>query len=178
MSARRALLLTAVIVLLLAPVARSGHEVPVYPSYYPHEIEIATLEPQEAGELLGKGKLHAYVGSTPSFGGALPKDVASATSLGSWLVVKLNPNSVLATEETSACAVVGTVVRELAGKGGDVVTHPYPVTPLHGDYLHHADLAEAVLARLRGAVADAPAVSANGLKVRAEGALAQSLIPP
>ena len=26
--------------------------------------------------------------------------------------------------------------------------HPYPVTPFHGDYLHHADLAEAAKARL------------------------------
>jgi len=170
MDMRRALILT-VAVLLLAPVARSGHELPVYPSYYPHEIEIAALAPQEAGELLAKGKLHAYVGSAPSFGGAPPKEIASAPSLGSWLVVKLNPNAVLAKEETSACAVVGAVVRELEGRGGDVVAHPYPVTPLHGDYLHHVDLAEAAKAQLRGAAVD-------GLKLRAEGMLAQSLVRP
>ena len=33
----------------LAPVARSGHEQPVYPSYYPHEIEIATMAPRAGG---------------------------------------------------------------------------------------------------------------------------------
>ncbi len=121
--------------------------------------------------MLGKGKLHAYVGGAPSFGGALPKDIASAPSLGSWLVVRLNPSSALAKEETSACAVVGAVVRELEGKGGDVVAHPYPVTPLHGDYLHHLDLAEAAKAHLRHA-------AAGGLKLRAEGALAQSLVRP
>ena len=77
----RALALTAA-VLLLAPAARSGHEIPVYPSYYPHEIEIAVLEPARAGELLGARKLHAYVGSAPGFVGAAPKDIASAPSLG------------------------------------------------------------------------------------------------
>ena len=40
----------------------SGHELPVYPSYYPHEIEIATLAPERAAELMRAGKLHAYVG--------------------------------------------------------------------------------------------------------------------
>jgi hypothetical protein len=174
----RALALTAA-VLLLAPAARSGHEIPVYPSYYPHEIEIAALEPMRAGELLGAGKLHAYVGSAPSFVGSLPKDITSAPSLGAWLVVKLNPNSAFAREETSACAVVGAVVRRLAGNGGDaVVAHPYPVTPLHGDYLHHIDLAEAAKARIASAATDGLAASAGGLKVRADGALAQSLVPP
>jgi hypothetical protein len=63
-------------------------------------------------------------------------------------------------------------VRELAAKGGDVVAHPYAVTPLHGDYLHHVDLAEAAVARFSGG----GAVPGGGLKVRAEGALAQGLI--
>src|SRR5262245_14477368 len=155
MTLRRALtLLTAALpfltatTLLLAPMARSGHELPVYPSYYPHEIEIATLAPQEARDLLAKGRLHAYVGGAPSFGGGLPKDIESAPSLGSWLIVRLNPSSALAKDETSACTIVGAVVRELEGKSGDIVAHPYPVTPLHGDYLHHLDLAEAAKARL------------------------------
>ncbi|MFZ1105320.1 MAG: hypothetical protein WAN86_21125 [Hyphomicrobiaceae bacterium] len=176
MSLRRALALTAA-VLLLAPMARSGHEQPIYPSYYPHEIEIAAaVDPQAAGELLGKGKLHAYVGGAPSFTGAAPKGVASAPSLGALLVVRLNASSALVKDEASACAAVGAIVRELATKGGDVVAHPYPVTPWHGDYLHHADLAEAALARFGGAAPNAPAVA--GLKVRAEGALAQSLVRP
>jgi hypothetical protein len=169
--ATAALPLLAAAMLLLAPLARSGHELPVYPSYYPHEIEIGVLEPQEAGDLLGKGKLHAYVGGAAGFGGALPKDIASAPSLGSWLVVRLNPNSEFAKGDESACSVVSAVVRELEGKGGDVVAHPYPVTPLHGDYLHHIDLAEAAKARLGGA-------AASDLKLLAEGVLAQGLVRP
>ena len=42
--------------------ARGGHEVPVYPSYYPHEIVIQTIPPEGAAELLGGAKLHAYLG--------------------------------------------------------------------------------------------------------------------
>jgi hypothetical protein len=178
MSLWRALLLTAA-ALLLASVARSGHELPVYPSYYPHEIEIAAVDPRQAAELLSKGKLHAYVGGAPEFKGAPPKGIASVPSLGAFLVVRLNPASALATEEASACGVIGAIMRELGVKGGDVVAHPYPVTPLHGDYLLHADLAEAAKARLGGASdTGAAATAAGGLKVRAEGAMAHGLIRP
>jgi hypothetical protein len=69
---------------------------------------------------------------------------------------------------------VAVVSRALAAKSGDAVAHPYPVTPLHGDYLHHADLAETAKAR-HGGTAAAPPPS---LKVRAEGALAVALVPP
>jgi hypothetical protein len=162
-------LVLAATALLFVPAARGGHEQPVYPSYYPHEIEIATLAPQQAGELLEKGKLHAYVGEGLGFAGPVPKDIASAPSLGAFLVVKLNPNSALATDEGTACAVVGAVVREVAVRGGDVVAHAYPVTPLSGDYLTHADLAEAAMARFAGAAARVPA-SGIGMKLRAEGA--------
>ena len=79
MNARRALSI-AIAVLLLAPVARSGHELPVYPSYYPHEIEIATTAPERAAELLRTGKLHAYVGSAPSFAAAPGDALGSAES--------------------------------------------------------------------------------------------------
>jgi hypothetical protein len=172
MSARRALILVAA-ALLLAPMARSGHEQPVYPSYYPHEIEIAAVEPQEAGDLLGAGKLHGYVGGAPGFAAAPPKKVASAPSLGAFVVVRMNRGSPLAKDDAASCGVVAAVVRALAVKGGDVIAHPYPVTPFHGDYLHHADLAEAAKARLAG-----DAVPGASLKLRTEGALAQSLVRP
>jgi hypothetical protein len=175
MTLRRAIVLTAA-VLLFAPVARSGHEQPVYPSYYPHEIEIAAIDPRPAAELLGAGKLHAYVGATPGFAAAPGKDIATVPSLGTFVVVKANPKSALAKEDASACGLVAAVVHGLAAKGGDAVAHPYPVTPLHGDYLFHADLAEAAKARFAGA--GVPASQARGLKVRAEGALAASLVPP
>jgi hypothetical protein len=157
---------------LLVPAARGGHELPVYPSYYPHEIEIAAVAPEAAGERLGKGKLHAYVGGSPRFAAGVPKDIASAPSLGSFVVARLNPASALARDETRACAAVAVVARALADRGGEAVAHPYPVTPLHGDYLVHADLAEVAKARLGAA---APP---ERLAVRAHGALAQALVRP
>jgi hypothetical protein len=52
---------------------------------------------------------------------------------------------------------------------GDFIAHPYPVTPFHGDYLHHADLAAAAMARF--SLAESPI---GGLKIAARGSLAQS----
>lgn len=177
MKARRAIILVAA-ALLVAPVARSGHEQPVYPSYYPHEIEITTLAPQQAGALLTSGQLHAYIGDAPRLGSTTaPSGIGFVPSLGSLVVVRLNANSPYALDETSACAAVGAIVREIATKGGDAIAHPYPVTPLHGDYLHHADLAEAASSRFAGN-ADAWASAARSFKVRAEGALAQEIVRP
>ena len=177
MITQRATIMTAAVASLTA-VAWSGHEQPVYPSYYPHEIEIATLAPQQAGALLGTGKLHAFIGSAARFSGVPPKQVESVPSLGSFVVVKLNPGSALAEDEASTCAAVRAIVREVAAKGGDLIAHPYPVTPWHGDYLQHADLAEAAVARLASAGTDVTMPAGRELKVKAAGALAQSLIRP
>jgi hypothetical protein len=175
MTPRRALILMTV-ALLVAPAARSGHELPVYPSYYPHEIEIAAVAPQQAAELLVKGKLHAYVGGELSFAGAASKDIAVVPSLGAFIVVKVNPGSTLAKDEAAACGLVASIVRELAARGGDANAHPYPVTPLHGDYLIHADLAEAATARFALTAGRTFDAAADRLRVRVAGELAQGLV--
>lgn len=177
MIARRTLM-TTLTVLAAVSVARSGHELPVYPSYYPHEIEITAMPPGRAAELMGAGKLHAYIGSTPDFSHAPPKSVGFAESLGSFIVVHLNPDRPFAKDEASACAAAGAIMREMSARGGEsgFVAHPYPVTPWHGDYLLHSDLAEAARARLVGS-ASAPSAR-NGLKVRVESALAEHLVRP
>jgi hypothetical protein len=154
--------------LVLAPAARSGHELPVYPSYYPHEIEIARLTPERAAALLLDGKIQAYVGSAPSFSGAPPDTIQSIESLGALVTVRVNPASMHAHEEASACAAVRAVARDLTANHTGVIIHPYPVTPLHGDYLDHLDLAEDVKASLLDAKQAAPAMSE--LKVKATGA--------
>jgi hypothetical protein len=59
-------------------------------------------------------------------------------------------------------------MRALAAQG-DFIAHPYPVTPFHGDYLHHADLATAAMARFP--LDEAPVAD---LKIAARGSLAQS----
>ena len=151
----------------IATVARGGHELPIYPSFYPHEIEIKSLAPEPAAQALRAGKIQAYVGPGLGFAGAPPPEIGTIESLGSFVVVRVNPASARATDEASACAVVKAVMRELAAQG-DVVLHPYPVTPFHGDYLHHADLATA--AKTRFSDGDGPV---GDLKVQARGRLAQ-----
>jgi hypothetical protein len=159
------------IALALAPFARSGHELPVYPSYYPHEIDIQTVAPDAAADLLREGKIHAYVGGEARFSGAAPEAIGSVESLGSFVVIRVNPLSARAQDDHSACAVRDSVARGIAASSGDLIFHPYPVTPLHGDYLHHVDLAEAAKARL--SAKDAATPVAEGLKVRILGAPAE-----
>jgi hypothetical protein len=173
MKARRAIIL-ATAALLVAPMARSGHEQPVYPSYYPHEIDIRTMAPEQAGDLLREGKLHAYVGSAPPVAGARPGTIGTVESLGSFVIVRINPDSPMARGDGSACAAAGAIVRHMIAQSGEVVVHPYPVTPWHGDYLNHADRADA--ARQRIVQGDAP--PPDGLKVRAASVLTKSLIRP
>jgi hypothetical protein len=165
--------LLLVLVALIAPIgwARGGHEVPVYPSYYPHEVRIETVPPERAADLLRDAKLHAYLGPDPGFAGAVPKSVRFVESLGNFVIVRLNP-AVVAQDEHSACEIVDVIVRDMAGKDG-FAFHPYPVTPFDGDYLTHSDRAEAEKARLLGA----PATPPRTPKVKADGVLAGLVRP-
>src|SRR5580704_353535 len=152
----------AVFVVLLAAAAvvtaaRSGHELPIYPSYYPQEIRIETVDQDQAAGLLLASKIQAYVGGEPRFTGALPDSIRAVETLGSFVVVAINKDSSWARDEASTCAAAGALVRNMRRRDADFVVHPYPVTPFHGDYLYHADLAEAARARLIGGVADGAA---------------------
>ena len=172
---RRSLLIAAMTSIAIT-VARSGHELPVYPSYYPHEIEITTVASERAADLLRDGKMHAYVGGTPRFAGAIPETITAVESRGSFVIVRVNPASPLAKDEASICALTRAVIREIGGKAGELILHPYPVTPFHGDFLNHVDLAAAAKARLLGSPTDATGAIVGELKVRTVGALARSLV--
>jgi len=159
---------------IFVSVAKSGHEVPVYPSFYPHEIEIRAIPAEEAGHLLREGKLHAYIGGTPVFTSPKPAHVAHVESLGSYILVRLNPESALAREPSQACAALDGVLRKMAENAGEtVVFHPYPVTPFHGDYLYHADRARAERERLLSASIAPPASP----RVRVASDEARNLVP-
>src|SRR5882672_9785245 len=168
--------LNTFVVLLIAAalvaVARGGHEVPIYPSFYPHEIEIRALAREQAADALLKADIHAYVGPPPHFAGAFPDFIRTVESLGSFVVVRINPQSPLARDRASACGAAKRVVRALAAKPGEFISHPYPVTPFHGDYLHHADLAKAAKARYADTTYEA-STAAGKLMIRASGPLAQ-----
>jgi hypothetical protein len=153
-------------------VARGGHELPVYPSYYPHEIAIETMTPERAADLLRDVKLHAYLGAEPLFPDALPPSIRAVETLGSFVIVRRNPDR-LFPDGRSTCTVVEAVLRDLAGKSG-FVFHSYPVTPLHGDYLYHVDQAEAEKTRLLGTPGAPPP---HELRVRADD-MAASLVRP
>ena len=169
----RSVLLVLAALLVTLGVARGGHELPVYPSYYPHEIAIETMAPERAADLLRDARLHAYLGAEPRFPGAVPPSIRAVESLGSFVIVRINPAARSAQDEQSACAVVETIIRDMADKVG-FVFHPYPVTPLHGDYLYHVDRAEAEKTLLLGTPAAPPP---RNLMVRAGGTLA-SLVRP
>ena len=162
----RTLLVLAALLATLS-VARGGHELPVYPSYYPHEIAIETIPPERAADLLGDAKLHAYLGPRPPSPDPVPSSVRAVESLGSFVIVSLNPEHTVEGER-SACSVVDATLREMAGNGG-FVFHPYPVTPLHGDYLYHVDRAEAEKTRLLETPATSPP---HKLLIKADGTIA------
>lgn len=154
--------------LMAATAARGGHELAVYPSYYPHEILLETIPPEEAPGLLRDGRIQAYLGAEPRFSGALPPAVRTVESLGRIVTLRINQASPLAQDEPSACAVAGTIARDLAGNSA-LVFHPYPVTPFHGDYLDHVDRAEAAKARFLDMPAGTPPPR---LRIRADDGLA------
>jgi len=147
----------------LVTVAHGGHELPVYPSYYPHEIEIRTLSPDRADNELRKGEIQAYVGEGLSLAGAPAEQIRAIESLGSFIVAHINPASPLLNSGISACDIVSAVVREITPENGFIL-HPYPVTPFHGDYLYYSDLAAAAKARFSQTKTDVrlPKIKASG----------------
>src|SRR5262245_57052554 len=70
--------------------ALAGHSISHYPSYYPDEIRIDTIDPAAAARSLGAGTLHAYVGAAPAFEGHVPDHVSAVPSLGSFLILAFN----------------------------------------------------------------------------------------
>ena len=130
--------------LAFATVARSGHEVSYYPSFYPQEIRIESLDPVAAAQqFLNKSDpLHLYVGSPPNFAGEPPANIQSVSSLRSFITITLNPNSPRAQETQTRCQALQQAAGLLA-KRADLVAHAYPVTPYHADYLGHIDLVPA-----------------------------------
>ena len=153
-----------------ATIAQGGHELPIYPSFYPHEIEIRTVAPGAAAQGLGAGQLQAYLGPGLSLPAKLPPDVQAIETLGSYVLLRINPES--ARVKDAPCAALAAVARELGRRADGFLLYPYPVTPFHGDYLQHVDLAAA--AKSRVSEADFPV---GDLAIKATGELAQYFPP-
>ena len=156
--------------LAVAPMARGGHELPIYRSFYPHEISVETIDPAGAARLLADAGIHAYVGAL-RFVGAPPDAVGAVDSLGAFVIVTVDPATA-----GDACAAAQAAVHRLAERRDGFVLHPYPVTPFHADYLQQGDLADAARARVLEAVAAPPEVAAAVEEVDAAGLLAADLV--
>ncbi len=153
--------------------AGADHALPFNPSFYPHEIQIKSVDLTSAKRLLAKNSLHAYVGGDPFADDAAPPHLGSAESLGSYLVATFDVTSTSWKERQTRCAGASALVNGLPAAKGSYIIHPYPVTPYHADYLQHFDLAEAVKNKYRPASDQGPALS---LKIRAKGALAEKIV--
>src|SRR5262249_14293624 len=79
-------LLCITVWIVLIP-AEAGHELPYYPSFYPHEIRVEVVSFEVAAARLQQGTLQAYIGATPHFSESPPAHVSPVSSLGAYLVV-------------------------------------------------------------------------------------------
>jgi hypothetical protein len=129
--------------------AKGGHELPIYPSFYPSEIKVETVDPATAARLLPTGGIHAYVGAEPAFATPPSDSLAAVASLGDFVTVAVDPPD---------CSTLEGALRGIAEHPQGIVFHPWPVTPFHPDYLEQADLALAAISRVR-AVAPAPVMA-------------------
>jgi hypothetical protein len=136
---RRALAILLVACAAATP-AEGGHELPIYPSFYPAEIRVETVDPATAARLLPTGRIHAYVGAEPAFAAPPSASLAAVASLGGFVTVAVDPPD---------CGTLEEALRGIADHPQGIVFHPWPVTPLHPDYLEQADLAAAATARDR-----------------------------
>ena len=143
--------------------AAAGHELTFYPSFYPQEITLRVVDPGTAAGLLTKNALHAYVGADPFAKSGAPAHVTIVESLGGFAVVRFKRGSPTFANAGARCAAAAAVTKALAAAKGDYVVHPYPVTPLHADYLAHFDLVEAALHKVeQEGVAARPRIQARG----------------
>jgi hypothetical protein len=146
---------------LAAASAWGGHELSFYPSYYPQEIRVESHAPAAAAALLEKNALHAYVGADPFAGASGPAHVKSVESLAGYLVIRFDTGAPAWREPAARCAAARALAPAAVRDHAGYVLHPYPVTPYHGDYLQHADLAEAA----QSAPAPGPVIPTAGVRV-------------
>jgi hypothetical protein len=150
----------------------AGHSVGHFPSYYPDEIRIDTVDPKAAAARLADHTLHAYVGSAPKLDQTAPSHIKSVKSLGFLLVLSFDAASKRFASAEARCAAARGILAALAEeKAGGLIFHPYPVTPYHADYLHHIDRVEAAKSAIGAA---SPSLVPQGID--AKGRLAETVV--
>ena len=134
--------------------ALAGHTIGHYPSYYPDEILIDTVDPATAAKRLADNTLHAYIGVAPAFQGSPADHVRAVDSLGSLLVLRFDKDSEAGGNRCAAARAAMAAFR--ASKADGFVFHPYPITPYHADHIYHLDRIEAAFAAVAGAAPATP----------------------
>jgi hypothetical protein len=164
--------LAAVLSIGGVPGAMGGHSLGHYPSYYPDEIRIESIDPASAAKGLEDGTLHAYIGPPPDFTGPVPGHVKPLRSLGSFVVLSFSEASLSFSSSDERCTVARAIMAELRDeKAAGFAFHPYPVTPYHADYVHHLDRVEAAMS----AIGPVSGVS-RSLRIRARGPVAEAIV--
>jgi len=163
----------SVVALSIAPLpTRAGHESPFYPSFYPQEIRVETVEPAAAVAGWAKARVHAYIGSDPFEGTSVPQDAAAVVSLRALVVLTFDGRE-RGKDARTRCAMAGALRRTLDAQAAhDFVALRYPITPYHADFLQHFDR----VTRAREE-ASKESIEPGAIRVRSKGTLAQALVP-
>ncbi|HEX7927958.1 MAG TPA: hypothetical protein VF678_10225, partial [bacterium] len=149
----------------------AGHEVSYYPAFYPDRVTITSMDAQAAGKALTGNKLHVFFGGQPSLPATVPDTLRGVQSLGAYAVITLDPTAKGMGTPEARCKAAEEVLRGLAQPGkDDFVFHPYPITPLHEDYVAHTDRAAAAMRQ-----AEAPVSSRPRMAIQASGMLGRRL---
>ncbi len=131
----------AALICALPRTARADHDIAYFPSFYPQEIRVESLDPEAAAREFASNTdpLHVYVGAAPRFVGVPPAHLKSVRSLKALIVATVNPESQRLQDRETRCQVLAAAATKLAPQP-DIVAHRYPVTPYHADYFAHAGL--------------------------------------
>ncbi len=156
--------------------AQAGHESNFYPSYYPQEIRLQTVDPVAAPALLQQAAIHAFIGPDLFPHRPIPSNLGVAESLGAYVVLTVNTAQERYQTPERRCALVKRVMDMLADDQGRYIFSPYPVTPYDRDYLEHVDI---VARAKQAALANGRAGGEAGrldIAVTAQGPLAEEVV--
>jgi hypothetical protein len=162
------------LVIGIATPVQAGHETFYYPSFYPQGIRVEFVDPQVASARLRSGSLQAIIGGDPlASAPRLPTQTSAPlgqiVSLDSYVVLTVDgPAARLQTKATS-CALARQTYPLFRRPIPGFVFYPYPITPYHPDYLHHADLIASVQQTRSASQLDAANAADVPVRLRATG---------
>ena len=157
---------------LCRAMARSGHEQPVYPSYYPHEIEIAAVDAASGGRPAARGQAARLCRRRPALRrGAAERSAPSSRWAPSWSSGSTRARRLPGTR--LGLRRVGAIVREMAARA-----ETWSPIPIRSRPCTATICTMPTWRRPPGTRFWAAARPPSRLKVRAEGASGADLVRP